>query len=86
MFDAAKSNFGGILETQSEPVWVNKVDHAARVAIDEEGVTAAAYTVETMDGMGSIQETLQFVVDRPFMFAITGPENTILFTGVEENP
>ena len=86
VFDMTKSDFGGILTEQTEPVWVSKVQHAARVAIDEEGVTAAAYTVEMMDGMGSIQETLEFVVDRPFMFAITGPENTILFTGVVENP
>ena len=86
VFDAAKGDFGGILTQQTDPMWVSKVQHAARVAIDEEGVTAAAYTVEMMDGMGSIQETLEFVVDRPFMFAITGPENTILFTGVVENP
>lgn len=86
VFDMTKSDFGGILTEQTEPVWVSKVQHAARVAIDEEGVTAAAYTVEMMDGMGSFQETLKFVVDRPFMFAITGPENTILFTGVVENP
>lgn len=86
VFDMTKSDFGGILTEQTEPVWVSKVQHAARVAIDEEGVTAAAYTVEVMDGMGSFQETLKFVVDRPFMFAITGPENTILFTGVVENP
>ncbi|MBR2320075.1 MAG: serpin family protein [Clostridia bacterium] len=86
VFDATKGNFGGILTKQTDPMWVSKVQHAARVAIDEEGVTAAAYTVEMMDGMGSIQETLEFVVDRPFMFAITGPENTILFTGVVENP
>lgn len=86
VFDMTKSDFGGILTEQTEPVWVNKVQHAARVAIDEEGVTAAAYTVEVMDGMGSFQGTLNFVVDRPFMFAITGPGDTILFTGVVENP
>lgn len=86
VFDAAKSNFDGILVEQTDPMWVSKVQHTARVAIDEEGVTAAAYTVEMMDGMGGLQETLDFVVDRPFMFAITGPGDTILFTGVVENP
>lgn len=86
VFDMTKSDFGGILTEQTDPVWVSNVKHAARVAIDEEGVTAAAYTVVMMDGMGGPEETLDFVVDRPFMFAITGPENTILFTGVVENP
>lgn len=86
VFDATKSNFGGILAEQSEPVWVNKVDHAARVAIDEEGVTAAAYTVMMLCGTGASSDEVYFTLDRPFMFAITGPGDTILFTGVVENP
>lgn len=86
VFDAEKSDFGGILAQQSEPVWVNKVQHAARVAIDEEGVTAAAYTVMTLCGTGAPQDEMDFTLDRPFLFAITGPGDTILFTGVVENP
>lgn len=86
VFDAEKSDFGGILAEQSEPVWVNKVQHAARVAIDEEGVTAAAYTVMMLCGTGAPKEEIDFVLDRPFLFAITGPGDTILFTGVVENP
>jgi serpin B len=86
VFDAAKSNFGGILTEQSEPVWINKVQHAARVAIDEEGVTAAAYTVMVLYGSAMPDKEIDFTLDRPFVFAITGPENTILFTGVVENP
>lgn len=86
VFDAAKGNFGGILTEQTAPVWVDKVQHAARVAIDEEGVTAAAYTVMQLCGSPMPQEEMDFTLDRPFMFAITGPENTILFTGVVENP
>ena len=85
VFDAAKGDFGGILTEQTDPMWVSKVQHAARVAIDEEGVTAAAYTVEML-GMGAPLEEMKFVADRPFLFAITGPGNTILFTGVVENP
>ena len=86
VFDAEKSNFGGILEEQSEPVWVNQVQHAARVAIDEEGVTAAAYTVMLLCGSAMPDKEINFTLDRPFVFAITGPGNTILFTGVVENP
>ena len=86
VFDPQKSDFGGILTEQSEPVWVNKVDHAARVAIDEEGVTAAAYTVMQLCGSAMPQDEIDFTLDRPFMFAITGPGSTLLFTGVVENP
>ena len=86
VFDPQKGNFEGIFAPQTEPMYVSKVDHAARVAIDEEGVTAAAYTVETLNGAGAPMDTLEFVVDRPFMFAITGPGNTLLFTGIVEQP
>jgi serpin B len=86
VFDSAKGDFGGILTEQTAPLWVDEVQHAARVAIDEEGVTAAAYTVMQLSGSPMPQEEIDFTLDRPFMFAITGPENTILFTGVVENP
>jgi len=86
VFDAKKSDFGGILAEQTDPVWVNKVQHAARVAIDEEGVTAAAYTVMQLCGSPMPQDEIDFTLDRPFMFAITGPGSTLLFTGVVENP
>ncbi len=86
VFDPQKGNFEGILEPQTDPVFVSKVDHAARVAIDEEGVTAAAYTVEMLNGAGAPSEILEFTLDRPFMFAITGPGDTILFTGIVEQP
>ncbi len=86
VFNPDKGNFAGILNPQRESVWVNQVQHAARVAIDEEGVTAVAYVIETKAGSPMPNEILDFTVDRPFMFAITGPEDTILFTGVVENP
>lgn len=86
VFDFEKSNFGGIFAEQTEPVKLDKVQHAARVAIDEEGVTAAAYTVEILCGAGAPSDVLDFTLDRPFVFAITGPGNTVLFSGVVENP
>lgn len=85
-FDSTKADFSGILAENSEPVFIDKADHAARVAIDEEGVTAAAYTVMALSGMGAVSERVEMIFDRPFMFAITGPGNTILFTGIVENP
>ncbi len=87
VFDAQKGDFTGVLASQDEPVFVSKVQHAARVAIDEEGVTAAAYTVAVLDGMGAgPNEVVEFIADRPFMFAITGPGNTLLFSGIVETP
>ena len=62
---------------------ISKVDHAVRVAIDEEGVTAAAATV-MVAAVGILQrppETVYFNVDRPFLFVITGKSGLPLFVG-----
>ena len=61
--------------------------NAARVAIDEEGVTAAAYTVMMMAGAAAPpEEEMDFVLDRPFLFAITGADGLPLFVGVVNRP
>ena len=69
---------------------VENVSHAARVITEEAGVEAAAYTGITI-AKGTSTTTrarplIYFTADRPFMFAITGPDGSILFAGVIENP
>lgn len=85
VFDAEKADFSPV--TDAQPVWVGEVDHAARVVIDEEGCTAAAYTV--MDTVGAApppDEVVDFIVDRPFLFVLTGIDGLPLFVGVVNNP
>lgn len=62
--------------------------HGARVMIDEEGCTGAAYTLFTIKATGGYiqQEEMDFIADRPFLFAVTGPDNQILFLGVVNQP
>ncbi len=92
VFSVQQADFSGIVEDEEEPVWLDRVQHAARVAIDEEGCTAAAYTVEMLDGTGAPPPgVVSFVADRPFLFAITGPTSAVasqmlLFTGVVAQP
>lgn len=67
--------------------WLDSVSHAARVAVDEEGVTAAAYTVMLMCGSAMPpQEEMDFILDRPFLFVITSRDNLPLFAGVVNQP
>lgn len=81
VFDPSKAQFS-LIQTEDD-CWLNSVDHAARVAIDEEGVTAAAYTVMMMCGAGMPpEEEMDFILDRPFLFVITSRDNLPLFTGV----
>lgn len=84
-FDEFEADFSAIFPEDSASL--NSVQHAARVAIDEEGVTAAAYTVMLVVGAGAPPfEQIDFVLDRPFLFVITSRADLPLFTGVVNNP
>ena len=66
---------------------MSQVQHAVRIAVDEEGVTAAAYTLETLYGAASPpDEEVDFVLDRPFVFGITSHDGLPLFVGVVDRP
>ena len=85
IFDFAASDFSPL--TSDTDVIVSQALHGARVKIDEEGCTAAAYTVITMTGGGiSLGKEFDFVLDRPFMFVITSPNGLPLFTGIVNTP
>ena len=73
--------------TRDMPAYVSKAEHAARVTVDEEGVVAAAYTVLAVDSGGMLPEDeIDFVLDRPFLFVITGTTGLPLFVGVVNQP
>ncbi|MCD8143910.1 MAG: hypothetical protein LUD79_00985 [Oscillospiraceae bacterium] len=57
---------------------------AARVSIDEEGVTGAAYVeLATTEGAEDVPpEQVDFVLDRPFLFVVTGVSGAPLYVGV----
>lgn len=84
-FDPHKADFTPALP--QDDCWLDSVSHAARVAIDEEGVTAAAYTVMLMCGAGMPPaEEMDFILDRPFLFVITSRDNLPLFAGTVNCP
>lgn len=84
-FDPDAADFSPILPDQA--AWLDSVNHAARVKIDEEGVEAAAYTVMAVCGAGMPpQEEMDFVLDRPFLFVITSRDDLPLFAGIVNEP
>lgn len=86
VFDPTASDFTPMTK-EVEEIYVSQAEHAARVAVDEEGVTAAAYTVMAMCESGAPpEEEMDFVLDRPFLFVITGIDGLPLFTGVVNQP
>lgn len=70
-----------------DDAWLEKAQHAARVAIDEEGITAAAYTVMMMAGAAMPPEDeVDFILDRPFLFVIASRDDLPLFAGIVNTP
>lgn len=84
IFDEKISDFSPLTDEHNE-MFVSQINHAARVTVDEDGCTAAAYTVVMLEGT-AITETVDFVLDRPFIFVITGADNMPLFVGVVNRP
>jgi len=86
VFDSEVSDFTP-MTTQTEGIYLSRADHAARVKIDEEGVEAAAYTVMSSPAEGRPpMEEIEFILDRPFLFAITTESGLPLFLGVVQKP
>lgn len=86
VFDSEVSDFSPATR-DVDGLFVSRADHAARVAIDEEGCIAAAYTVMAVCGAGMPPaEEVDFVVNRPFLFAITGNDGLPLFMGIVNQP
>ena len=86
VFSQAAADFSPVMEN-AEDVFLSDVKHAARVKIDEEGCTAAAYTVMRMAGAAMPpKEEVDFVLDRPFLFVLTGADGMPLFVGVVNDP
>lgn len=84
VFDPAVSDFTNVLEGKAH---LSQVSHATRVTVDEDGVTAAAYTVMDADSAcAPPKKLIEFNLNRPFLFAITAEGNLPLFTGIVNNP
>ncbi len=84
VFKVGAANFTEI--TGDVPIFLTAANQSVRVQIDEEGVKAAAY-IEFPGAMSPMppEEIIDFILDRPFVFAIT-TENIPLFVGTVNNP
>ena len=90
VFDSRISDFSPLSSTihADGKIKVSDMDHAARVTIDENGCTAAGFTSSsyTVDAWIPERDEVNFVVDRPFLFAITSEHDIPLFMGTIQNP
>lgn len=89
VFDSESAEFNLEFVEEELPLYLSKVQHDARVKINEEGCEAAAYTVEQLDGEaapGTKLPKVQVKADRPFIFAITSEYDLPLFVGTVYQP
>lgn len=84
IFDPARADFSAALDNTA---WLTSVNQATRVAIDEDGVTAASY-IEFPGATSAAppDDTIDFILDRPFLFVITNYMDVPLFAGVVNEP
>lgn len=86
VYDETRSDFTPMTTDVNGPITLSMVNHAARVVIDEEGCTAAAFTVAAPGGDAAPSDEVDFVLDRPFLFCVTGDSGLPLFVGVVNYP
>lgn len=83
-FDQAHADFSGM--AAQRPLFINLVEHAALIEVDEEGTLAAAATGVSL-GCARRPLPATFHADHPFVFVIIDKRmRTILFIGKVTNP
>ena len=89
VFSPANADFSAITvnnKVQSSPIFATAVNQAVRVQINEEGVTAATYVeIPVCGDPMPPKETVDFILDRPFLFVITKQEIPIM-AGIVNEP
>ncbi len=87
VFDYFTADFSPVTDTPL--LYLSKATHGVRVKIDERGCEAAAYTVMSADTAAALPpqlEEIEFTLDRPFLFVITGEKGLPLFVGIVNQP
>ncbi|MBQ7491096.1 MAG: hypothetical protein IJT76_00610 [Clostridia bacterium] len=87
--DVFDSNWADFSPTaaSNEGAFFSQIKHAARVSVDEEGCAAVAFTALIAPEAGMPpDEEVDFILDRPFLFLITGQDGLPLFTGIVNRP
>lgn len=87
VLDGIKSDFTP-LTAANDSLALTQAKHAARVKIDEDGCEAAAYTIlgVAATAMMGPEDEIDFTLDNPFVFAITGIDGLPLFVGLVNQP
>lgn len=80
------ADFSGL--TSATNAYISEVLQESFITINEKGCEAAAYTKISMvtSGPAPSEEYAEMILDRPFIYTITSPDDVVLFMGVINNP
>lgn len=72
----------------AEPLHLAQAKQGVRVSIDEEGLTGVAYTVLMAENTAAmpLEDEVDFIVDRPFLFVVESRDGLPLFSGIVNQP
>ena len=86
VFSQASADFTPLMAGKGNP-YLSQCNHAVRVVVDEEGVTAASFVeMATCGALPPPDEEIDFLLDRPFLFVIQSPDGLPLFSGIINQP
>lgn len=81
------ADFSGMGTLKSgENVFVSDVKQNSHIELDENGVTASAFTEIGYAGAALPDGRAEMVLDRPFLYAIVNEKGVIIFIGICDNP
>ena len=86
IFHPLGNDFSSSVDSQT-PVYLDSINQDTRVTIDEDGVVAASYMILDFGAGAALppDEIIDFILDRPFVFAIT-TGSVPIFVGTVNNP
>lgn len=88
VFSPETADYSPLLSSENgQSPFLSGCNHAVRVAVDEEGITAAAFVeMETAGACEPPDEEITFCLDRPFLFVVNSPDGLPLLSGVINKP
>ena len=87
VFNSHVANFSSTLNDSDSIFALGEINQTNRVVIDEKGCKAASMgSYSFHDSAPGNDEVIEFVLDRPFIFCITGENGLPLFVGIVNCP
>ncbi len=77
------ADFSGITD---QTAFISGVTQETHIGVDENGVEASAYTQISFMGAAMPEDKAEMILNRPFVYGIVAPNDTLLFVGICNNP